>query len=104
MNALESARHTEKIDRRGILRDLITTCHRLIAASGQIVSVIEELKAEYRILATFSGQSGSSREKFLINGRNLNRKKYWFCRKKHKSRSRSEADFSVPPKRILHTP
>jgi hypothetical protein len=45
MNALESARHTEKLDRRGILRDLITTCHRLIAASGQIVSVIEELKA-----------------------------------------------------------
>ena len=74
MNALESARHTEKLDRRGILRDLITTCHRLIAASGQIVSVIEELKAEYRILATFSGQSGSSREKFLIQRAESNQK------------------------------
>jgi hypothetical protein len=66
MTAHEAARHAETVDRRGILRDLIITCHRLIAESVQIGSLIQDLKAEYRILATFSGQSGGSREKFLI--------------------------------------
>jgi hypothetical protein len=64
--AQEAARHAEKVDRRGLLRDLITTAHRLVAESIQIGSLIEELKTEYRILATFSGQSGGSREKLLI--------------------------------------
>jgi hypothetical protein len=64
--AQEAARHAQSIDRRGILRDLITSCHRLIAESVQISSLIEELKAEYRILASFSGESGGSREKFMI--------------------------------------
>ena len=44
----------------------VTTCHRLIAESIQLGSMIQELKAEYRILAAFSGQSGGSREKLLI--------------------------------------
>jgi len=74
MTAYESAKHAEQIDRRGILRDLIITCHRLIAASAQVGSVIEELKAEYKILSTFSGQSGSSREKFLIQRAELKQK------------------------------
>ena len=74
MTAYESAKHAEQIDRRGILRDLIITCHRLIAASAQVGSVIEELKAEYKILATFSGQSGGSREKFLIQRAELKQK------------------------------
>jgi hypothetical protein len=66
LTAQEAARHAEKVDRRGLLRDLITTAHRLVAESLQIGSLIEELKTEYRILATFSGQSGGSREKLLI--------------------------------------
>src|SRR5262245_27077005 len=61
--AHEAARHAERVDRRGILRDLISTCHRLIAESVQIGSLTEELKTEYRILASSSGQSGGSREK-----------------------------------------
>jgi hypothetical protein len=66
ITAHEAARHAERVDRRGILRDLITTCHRLIAESVHIGPLIEELKTEYRMLATFSGQSGGSREKLLI--------------------------------------
>jgi hypothetical protein len=66
ISAHEAARHAEKVDRRGILRDLITTCHRLIAESVQIGSLTEELKTEYRLLATSSGQSGGSREKLHI--------------------------------------
>ena len=66
MTAREAAKHAERVDRREILRDLITTCHRLIAESIQLGSLIQELKAEYRILAAFSGQSGGSREKLLI--------------------------------------
>lgn len=66
ITAHEAARHAESIDRRGLLRDLVTTCHRLVAESIQTGSLIEELKAEYRILATFSGQSGGSREKLLV--------------------------------------
>jgi hypothetical protein len=66
VTAQEAARHAEKVDRRGLLRDLITTAHRLVAESLQIGSIIEELKTEYRTLATLSGQSGGSREKLLI--------------------------------------
>jgi hypothetical protein len=62
----EAARHAEKVDRRGLLRDLSTTAHRVVAESLQIGLLIEELKTEYRMLATSSGQSGSSREKLLI--------------------------------------
>jgi hypothetical protein len=64
--AHDAARHAEKLDRRGILRDLITICHRVIAESAQIGSLAEELKTEYRLLATLSGQSGSKREKLHI--------------------------------------
>jgi len=42
------------------------TAHRVVAESLQIGSLIEELKTEYRMLATSSGESGSSREKLLI--------------------------------------
>src|SRR5262245_30313293 len=66
ISAHEAARHAEKVDRRGILRDLITTCHRLIAESVQIGSLTEELKTEYRMLATSSRQSGGSREKIHV--------------------------------------
>jgi len=65
-SAHDAARYAEKVDLRGILRDLITTCHRVIAESAQIDSLAEELKTEYRLLATFSGQSGSKREKVHI--------------------------------------
>ncbi len=66
ISALEAARQAEKVDRRGILRDLITTCHRIIAESVQIGSLTEELKTEYRMLATSSGQSGGSKEKLHL--------------------------------------
>jgi len=66
VTAHEAAEHAQRIDRRGVLRDLIGTCHRLIAESIELGSLIEELKTEYRVLATFSGQSGGSREKLLI--------------------------------------
>jgi replicative DNA helicase len=66
VTAQEAARHAEKVDRRGLLRDLITTAHRVMAESMQVASLIEELKTEYRTLATSSGQSGGSREKFFI--------------------------------------
>jgi len=64
--AQEAATHTEKVERRGALRDLIVTAHRVVAESLQVGSLIEELKTEYETLATSSGQSGSSREKFFI--------------------------------------
>jgi DNA repair exonuclease SbcCD ATPase subunit len=64
--AQEAAKHAERVDRRGLLRDLITTAHRLIAESMQVGSLIEELKTEYQTLARFSGQAGGSREKLLI--------------------------------------
>ena len=66
VSAQEAARHAEKVDRRGLLRDLNMTAHRVVAESLQIGSLIEELKTEYRMLATSSGESGSSREKLLI--------------------------------------
>lgn|ERR671922_1690150 len=66
VSAQEAARHVEKVDRRGLLRDLTTTAHRLVAESLQMGSLIEELTTEYRILGTLSGQSGGSREKLLI--------------------------------------
>jgi hypothetical protein len=49
-----------------VARDLSTTAHPVVVESLQIGSLIEELKTEYRMLATSSGQSGSSREKLLI--------------------------------------
>lgn len=64
--AQEAASHAERIERRGLLRDLSTIAHRLVAEALQIGSLVEELKTEYRMLATSSGQSGSSREKLLI--------------------------------------
>jgi hypothetical protein len=66
VTAQEAARHAERVDRRGLLRELTTTAHRLVAESLQMGSLIEELTTEYRILATLSGQSGGSREKLLI--------------------------------------
>jgi hypothetical protein len=66
VSAQDAARHAEKVERRGLLRDLTTTAHRLVAESLQMRSLIEELTTEYRILATLSGQSGGSREKLLI--------------------------------------
>ena len=64
--AQEAAKHAETVDRRGLVRDLNATAHRIVAESLQIGSLIEELKAEYRMFATSSGQLGSSREKLLI--------------------------------------
>jgi hypothetical protein len=66
LTAQEVARHAEKIERRGLLRELIVTAHRVIAESSQIGLLVEDLKAEYRVLASFSGQAGGSREKLLI--------------------------------------
>jgi len=66
ITAQEAARRAEKVDRRGLLRDLSSTAHRIVAESLQIGLLIEELKTEYRMLATSSGQSRSSREKLLI--------------------------------------
>jgi hypothetical protein len=65
-SAQDAVRHAEKVDRRGLMRELTTTAHRLVAESLQMGSLIEELTTEYRILATLSGQSGGSREKLLI--------------------------------------
>jgi hypothetical protein len=66
VTAQEASRHAETVDRRGLVRDLNATAHRIAAESLQIGSLIEELKAEYRMFATSSGQLGSSREKLLI--------------------------------------
>jgi len=74
-SAQEAARHAEKVDRRGVLRDLITTVHRVITESIQVGSLIEELKTGYRTLATFSGQSGGSREKLLVHQAESKQKK-----------------------------
>src|SRR5258705_10555829 len=54
VTAQEAARHAEKVDRRGLLRDLSTTVHRVVDESLQIGSLIQELKTEYRMLATSS--------------------------------------------------
>jgi hypothetical protein len=61
--AHEAARHAETVDRRGILRDLMAACHRLVAEAIQTDALIEELKTEYRLLSALSGQSGSNSEK-----------------------------------------
>lgn len=66
LTAQEVVRHAEKIERRGLLRELIVTAHRVIAESSQMALLVEDLKAEYRVLASFSGQSGGSREKLLL--------------------------------------
>ena len=64
--AREAAQRAEKLDRRTVLREYIATCHRVIDEAVQAGPIIEELKAEYRMLASWSGQSGSSRERLLI--------------------------------------
>jgi cell division septum initiation protein DivIVA len=66
LTAQEVARHAEKIERRGLLRELIVTAHRVIAESSQMALLVEDLKAEYRVLASFSGQTGGYRERLLI--------------------------------------
>jgi hypothetical protein len=77
VTAQEATRHAEEVDRRGLLRDLSTTAHRVVAECLQIGSLIEELKTEYRMLATSSGQSGSSREKLLIQRAEAKQKEVW---------------------------
>ena len=64
--AQDALSRTERLGRHGLLRDLIMTAHRLVAEASEIGSLVEELKAEYRTLATASGQSGSAREKVLV--------------------------------------
>ena len=64
--AQEVAKHAENIERRGVLRELMVTAHRVIAESSQMGLLVEDLKAEYRVLASFSGQTGGSRERLLI--------------------------------------
>jgi hypothetical protein len=59
-------RRAEKLEQRGLLRELTVTAHRIIAESSQMELLLEDLKAEYRSLATFSGQSGGSRERLLV--------------------------------------
>ncbi len=76
--AQEAARHAENVDRRGLLRDLTTTAHRVVAESLQIRALIEELKTEHRMLATSSGQSGSSRERLLIQRAEAKQKEVCF--------------------------
>jgi hypothetical protein len=66
VSAQEAAKHAEKVDRRGLFRDLSMTAHRVVAQSVEIGSLTEELKTEYRMLSSSSGGSGSSREKLLI--------------------------------------
>lgn len=64
--AQEAAKYVEKVDRRALLRDLSAIAQRIISESLQIGALIEELKTEYRMFATLSGQTGGSREKLLI--------------------------------------
>jgi hypothetical protein len=66
VNARESALLAEKAQRRSLLRDLSIAANRVIAEALQISLLVEELKTEYRMLATASGQAGSSRERLLI--------------------------------------
>jgi hypothetical protein len=72
--AQEALGRAEKLDRHGLLRELIMTAHRLIAESSEIGMLVEELKSEYRTLATASGQSGSAREKVLVQRAELKQK------------------------------
>ncbi len=60
------AKHAEKAERRALLRELMVAAHRVIAESSQMGLLVEELKAEYRVLANLSGQAGGSREKLLV--------------------------------------
>ena len=66
LGAQEAVKQAQRIDRRGLLRDLYNTAHRVVAEPLAIGSLVEELKAEYRVLAASSGQAGGSREKLLI--------------------------------------
>ena len=66
VTAQEAAGHAQEVDRRGLLRDLSAAANRVFSEALQIGSLVEELKTEYRTLATSSGQSGGSREKLLI--------------------------------------
>jgi hypothetical protein len=64
--AQEAVRQAKRIDRRGLLRDLNNTAHRVVVECLQIGSLVEDLKTEFRLLAASSGQTGGSREKLLI--------------------------------------
>lgn len=64
--AQEAIKQAERIDRRGLLRDLNNTAHRVVVESLQISALVEDLKTEFRLLAASSGQAGGSREKLLI--------------------------------------
>ena len=57
VTAQKATERAERVDRRGLLRDLITTAHRVVSESIQVGSLTEELNTEYRALATFSGLS-----------------------------------------------
>jgi hypothetical protein len=74
VTAQKATERAERVDRRGLLRDLITTAHRVVSESIQVGSLTEELKTEYRALATFSGQSGGSKEKLFIHRAELKHK------------------------------
>jgi hypothetical protein len=72
--AQEAVRQAERIDRRGLLRDLNNTAHRVVVESFQIGSLVEDLKTEFRLLAASSGQAGGSREKLLIQRAEVKKK------------------------------
>jgi hypothetical protein len=64
--AREASKRAQEVDRRGLVRDVATTANNVIAETIRVDDVGNKLKREYQALATFSGQSGGSRSKLVI--------------------------------------
>src|SRR4029450_13120949 len=77
VTAQEAAERAERVDRRGLLRDLITTAHRVVAESMQVGSLTEELKTEYRILAIFLVNLEVLKRSSSSTGTNRNIRRYF---------------------------
>lgn len=64
--AKDAAKHAERVERRGLLRDVLSVAQNVVAETMRVDDLANQLKQEYRTLATFSGQTGGSRPQLFI--------------------------------------
>jgi len=64
--AKDAARHAETVERRGLIRDVLSVAQNVVAETIRVDDLANQLKQEYRTLATFSGNNGGRRPQLFI--------------------------------------
>ena len=62
-----SANIADKAIHRTAIREMLLNCHELIAEELRIQSLVNDLKTEYTMLASFTNSLGGSRHQIYIN-------------------------------------